>query len=311
MTTQTPAYPEPYTILPHPPQPHINTLILLHGTSTSGPELAAPLLSTNFTCASSLNPTTLPLLFPTCKFVFPTGAPNTTTVFNGKETNAWFNIHSFADRTIGEDTPTFRRGLRASIRYLTSFIKAEVDILERGNEDGGGSGKVVLGGFSQGAAMVIVLLLSGELERAGVGAGFGGVVGVSGWLSLRSQIEQAFQDKPHIHERPADLFREKRAKVGWFLRRYLELDEYDEGTNKVGNEREWLDVPIFLGHGRIDEKVRFEWGLQMADVLLGLGFKVQKKAYDDVAHWWTEEEIADIAGFMEKVWRGDAAGMVG
>jgi predicted esterase len=310
MTTQTPAYPEPYTILPHPPQPHRNTLILLHGTSTSGPELAAPLLSTNFTFPSSLNPTTLPLFFSACKFVFPTGALNPTTVFNGKETNAWFNIHSFADRTIGEDTATFRRGLRASIRFLTNLIKVEVDILEKKNEDRGGSGKVVLGGFSQGSAMVIVLLLSGELERAGVGAGFGGVVGVSGWLPLRSQIEQAFEDQPHIHD-PADLLKEKRAKARGFLRRYLELDEYDEGIDKVGNEKEWLDVPIFLGHGRLDEKVRFEWGLQMADALFGLGFKVQKKAYDGVAHWWCEEEIADIAEFMEKVWRGDVVGVAG
>jgi predicted esterase len=314
MAIHTQVYPEPYIILPSPPHLHVNTLILLHGTSTSGPEFAAPLLSTNFTCTTTQDPTTLPLFFPTCKLIFPTGAPNPTTVFDGRETNAWFNIHSFADRTIGEHTLVFRRGLGASVRYLAALVKAEVDILESRNDESGVRGKVVLGGFSQGAAMAIVLLLSGELEQVGVGAGFGGVVGLSGWLPLRSQIDQAIKDESHVYDTAIEVWGDKREKVRGFLRSYLELDDYGEGDNEVGSRKEgkgWLDIPVFLGHGQVDEKVRCDWGLQMADVLVGLGLNVQRKVYDGVAHWWNEEGIADMAGFLGKVWRGDLGGMVG
>ncbi|KIM97809.1 hypothetical protein OIDMADRAFT_129925 [Oidiodendron maius Zn] len=256
-------YPEPHVILPNLPHIHTNTLILLHGTSTSGPELAAPLLSTNFIGPSSQTPATIHQFFPTCKFVFPTGSLNPTTVFNSRHTHAWFDVHSFADRTIGEDSASFRHGLRASLRYLAALIKAEVEILRKQKT----GGRVVMGGFSQGAAMVITLLLSGELEMAGIGSEFGGVVGMSGWLPLRSQIDEVSKDISY-------------------------------------------DVPIFLGHGQADEKVRLELGLQAMRVLRALGFDVQWEGYNGLSHWWNAEEIANIAKFMETVWSRDAGSRV-
>lgn len=314
MIDQASLYPDPYTILPNSPHLHTDTLICLHGTSTSGPELAGPLLSTSFMSPSSQSTTTLPLLFPSCKLIFPTGALNPTTVFNGKETHAWFDIHSFADRTIGEDSLTFRRGMRASVRYLTALIKAEVEIV--GRQQNGKSGKVVLWGFSQGAAMAIILLLSGELERAGIGLGFGAVVGMSGWLPLRSQIDETIKGAAKANEYVDKELKEKRERVRSFVRGYLELDDYGDGNSEVGRERkdeddEWLNVPTLLGHGKIDEKVRVEWGLQMADVLTELGLNIQRKAYDGLAHWWNEEEIAGISEFLEKIWTGDTGNTLG
>lgn len=300
-------YPEPHVILPNLPHIHTNTLILLHGTSTSGPELAAPLLSTNFIGPSSQTPATIHQFFPTCKFVFPTGSLNPTTVFNSRHTHAWFDVHSFADRTIGEDSASFRHGLRASLRYLAALIKAEVEILRKQKT----GGRVVMGGFSQGAAMVITLLLSGELEMAGIGSEFGGVVGMSGWLPLRSQIDEVSKDISYDVTEEA---REKRGKAREFLRRYLELDDYGEGNSEVAIRR-WPDdvgiqVPIFLGHGQADEKVRLELGLQAMRVLRALGFDVQWEGYNGLSHWWNAEEIANIAKFMETVWSRDAGSRV-
>lgn len=197
------------------------------------------------------------------------------------------------------------------MKYLAALVKAEVDILAKGNEESGQRGKVVLGGFSQGAAMAMILLLSGELEHVGVGGGFGGVVGLSGWLPLRSQIELAVNDESHVYDSTIDVSGKKRQAARRFLRSYLELEDFREGDNEVGSRKDgkgWLDIPVFLGHGQVDEKVRYEWGVQMGDVLVGLGLKVQRKPYEGVAHWWNEEEIADMANFLGNVWSKDVGG---
>jgi predicted esterase len=296
----TPTYPEPHVVLPNPPNLHKKTLILLHGTSTSGLELADSLLSTYFTAPSSQDLTTLSLYFPTCKLIFPTGSLNPTTVFNGRHTHAWFDVHSFADRTIGEESQSFRHGLRASLRYLAAVIKAEIEILRK-QENGG---KVVLGGFSQGAAMAIILVLSGELERIGVGSGFGGVIGISGWLPLRHQIDEVVKDISHGMGQGVN---ERRNRTREFVGGYLELDDFGEGGNEAATRRKADDalvqVPILLGHGKADEKVIPEWGLQMTSVLVALGFETKWKAYDGLSHWWNAEEITDIAEFLARVWR--------
>ena len=212
---------------------------------------------------------------------------------------------SFADRTIGEDSLAFRRGLKASLRYLAALIKAEVEIL--GTKGDGGGGKLVLGGFSQGAAMAVILLLSGELERAGVTSGFGGVIGMSGWLPLRSHIDEVIKSQSQFSGSADEELREKRKRARGFLGRYLDLDDYGDRSSEVAWERddEWFDVPILLGHGRVDEKVRFEWGLQMGEVLTKMGLGVQRKSYADLGHWWNEEEMADVADFLAKVWSED------
>lgn len=187
------------------------------------------------------------------------------------------------------------------------MVKAEVEILERND---GEKGKVVILGFSQGAAVASVLLLSGELERAGISSGLLGVVGMSGWLPLRAQIQECIRDNSHIYDTVDQGVRAKRIKTREYLRGYLELDDCEEGVGEVvgrgDNHDNVIDIPIFLGHGKVDEKVKLEWASQMADVLLELGLNVQRKAYDGLAHWWNEEEIAEVARFVNKVWGGDA-----
>lgn len=74
-------------------------------------------------------------------------------------------------------------GLRESITYLKALVEQELTIL-RGA--GSADGKVTLLGFSQGCALAVLAVLSGELERLGPeGQDVVQVVGLSGWLPFR------------------------------------------------------------------------------------------------------------------------------
>jgi len=252
--------------------------------------------------------TTLAECFPNCKFVFPTGARRKTTVFGGKETNAWFDITDFGDRTRGE--MEMREGMRQSSLYLAKLIQNEVEVLhyrrsDEGEEKNGlvterheGKGTVMLAGFSQGCAMGIFLLLGGELERLRVLDGFGGFVGLSGWLGFRRQIDEVLPDAYPALQAVEDFGAERKAATA-YVRRLLELDQPGE---------EWiistkgLDKPIFLGHGELDQKVRFEWGGQLRDTLARLGAHVSFHSYEGLAHWWNDDEMGDVVKFLETNW---------
>lgn len=191
------------------------------------------------------------------------------------------------------------------MRYLASLIKAEVEILGKQQEEE--RGKVIIWGFSQGAAMAAIVLLSGELENLGILSEIGGIIGMSGWLPLCAKIHEFVTARPLVPGLEDSARREKRKRTREFLRRYLDLDEDGDGHKEgaqVTEDIEFLDVPLLIAHGKADEKVRLEWGLQMMDVLTELGLIIEPKAYDNLAHWWTEKEIADIAEFLGKVMGG-------
>jgi hypothetical protein len=58
-------------------------------------------------------------------------------------------------------------------------------------------------------------------------------------------------------------------------------------------------TPIFLGHGRNDEKVSVHLGIQARSVLQALGCNVTGKDYDE-GHWYkVPEEIDDIVDFPQ------------
>jgi len=317
--SDTSFYPEPF-IIP-PTAPHKQTLILLHGTSQTGPTFAEsfmlPFSSQKPNNSSPTNgsdhihevqKTTLAEYFPCCKFVFPTGARRKTTVFGGKETNAWFDVTDFGDRTKGE--MEMREGMRESSIYLSQLIKSEIRALYEGRameeaqkndvETGGHEmkGRVMLAGFSQGCAMGMMLLLGGELERLGVLGGFGGFVGLSGWLGFRRQINETISDSPSISEAVGDLVA-KRKVTSAYLRKLLELDPPGEVWNL---STKGLNKPIFLGHGESDLKMKFEWGGQMRDTLVNLGMNVNFHSYEGLAHWWNDNEMSDVVKFLEKNW---------
>ncbi|KAK6603607.1 phospholipase carboxylesterase [Botrytis cinerea] len=177
------------------------------------------------------------VLLPYTKLIFPSGTLRKTTVFGGNLTNAWFDIADFSDRTIGEEEQ--KEGLRESVEYLGELIENVVD-----NESHDEDGKVFVGGLSQGCAMSVILLLSGELDRLEVLHKIGGFVGFSGWLPFAKQIaEVAAAGKD---------WRQKRILVRNWLRCELGLPSLQPRDDMlVATEG---DMKIFLAHGTNDTK---------------------------------------------------------
>lgn len=270
----------------------------------TGPIFASSFLSTEFPTPKRTKPahdeaaikTTFPEYFPDCKFVFPTGAARKTTVFGGRETHAWFDISDFSDRTKGE--PEMIDGLRESSIYLSLLIKKEIELLYESRAENGHEGKVCLVGFSQGSAMGSMLLLGAELERLGVSYGFGGFVGLSGWLPFRRQIEEAIVGGLE-DESMAEGVAARRRNAMLYVRRLLGLDAMGRDWDA---DSKALHVPVFLGHGELDRKVNLEWGLQLRDVLQKLGVEVSFKSYPGLAHGWIEEEMMEAMEFLKNKW---------
>lgn len=71
--------------------------------------------------------------------------------------------------------------MRVTLAYLNELVQAEVDA-------GIPSERIVLGGFSQGAAMAMFAGLTGPKK-------LGGVVGLSGWLVLSGKFAKELEQE--------------------------------------------------------------------------------------------------------------------
>jgi predicted esterase len=287
-------YPTPFVV--NPPSTHQNTIILLHGTSMTGPELASTLLSFPFPfpspslstppteLASQTASTTLQSSFPNTRFVFPTGKQRTTTVFGGKVTNAWFDIHAFHDRTVGESSSCL--GISQTLAFLLSLIVSEIEILDAKPESV--SGGIVMGGFSQGCAMGISLLLSGFLGTEGVRGRVVGFVGMSGWMPFRKQTQDAIQTCKN-----SDMARKREAAckaLGDIL------------SSDFGSSTATVDIPMYFTHGKLDVKVKMEWSRQMTSVLDDLGAEnLERVEMEGVGHWYGVDGMVGLVGFLKQI----------
>ncbi|TGO29539.1 hypothetical protein BPAE_0014g00910 [Botrytis paeoniae] len=270
-TVPTEIRPTPFIV--ESPELNKNTLVLLHGTSSWGVPFAQELMALVHFDA----------LLPYTKLTFPSGILRKTTVFGGNLANAWFDIADFSDRTIGEEQQ--KEGLRESVKYLGKLIKDVVD-----NESHDEGRKVFVGGLSQGCAMSVILLLSGELDRLEVLQKIGGFVGFSGWLPFAKQIaEVAAAGKD---------WRQRRILVQSWLRSELDLPSLQlrDGI-KVSTEG---DLGILLTHGTNDTKVKLEWGEDMRKVLESVGYSVEWKLYEGLGHVIIPEELTYMASFIRK-----------
>jgi len=74
-------------------------------------------------------------------------------------------------------------------------------------------------------------------------------------------------------------------------------------TRAFASDHMCLSTPIFLGHGKLDEKVNVKLGEEAASVFSSMGMQVSWKSYPDLGHWYkVPEEIDDIVQFIhEKV----------
>ena len=58
------------------------------------------------------------------------------------------------------------------------------------------------------------------------------------------------------------------------------------------------NTSVFMGHGDADPLVRTEWGRETAEILKGMGWKVDFRVYKGLAHGADPKEIDDLEGFI-------------
>ncbi|KZS97848.1 Phospholipase/carboxylesterase [Sistotremastrum niveocremeum HHB9708] len=142
---------------------HTATVIFLHGLGDTGEgwkfmaDMFAPKL-------------------PHVKWILPHAFNQPVTINFGMECPSWYDIQSL-DKI---DGPEDEKGMLVSSRQINQLITAEVDA-------GIKSDRIVLGGFSQGAAMSLLTGLTTERRLAGL-------VALSGYAPLRNKLKSMLSD---------------------------------------------------------------------------------------------------------------------
>jgi predicted esterase len=218
--------------------------------------------------------------------------------------NIWFDNSSFEDAYEREDLQC--QGLAENYEILKKIITHEANELGEG-----GLGKVFLGGLSQGCAMALHVLLAFEREEEESSMGFGGFIGMSGWLPFQNDVDGLLgiskgDDDEEEDENPfgneirdeEDSEDEEEAvvKVAQFIRN--EVMDLPEAKTEILTGRH---TPIFLGHGDQDDVVPLEYGRNMMEALKAMSMNVGWKVYAEQGHWYkVPDTIDDIVQFLER-----------
>lgn len=115
---------------------------------------------------------------PGVRFVFPHAPVQPVTINNGMMMRAWYDI-KLPNLALRED----ETGIRQSERDIRALIQRE-------NQRGIPTSRIVLAGFSQGCAMALHTSLRLEEKLAGI-------VGLSGYLPLADMLDQERQAANH------------------------------------------------------------------------------------------------------------------
>ncbi|KXS12010.1 putative acyl-protein thioesterase [Gonapodya prolifera JEL478] len=203
---------------------HTATVLILHGLGDSGHGWAP--------IATALAP-----LLPHVKFVLPHAAVRPITINQGMRMPGWYDISSFDFDRRSED----EAGLSESVKQIEELIQDEI-------ASGITADRIVLGGFSQGAAMSLLTTLTTSTKLAGAFA-------MSGYLPLATKFPAAAN--PANKQTPIALFHGTDdevvlmrhgkttydALVGWGYK--VTWKEYD-GMGHSASEEEVADLARFL-----------------------------------------------------------------
>ncbi|GIL72626.1 hypothetical protein Vretimale_4375 [Volvox reticuliferus] len=152
-TTMALNYPKPIEL--NPSGQHTSTFIMLHGLGDSGDGWS----DIGYMYRTSL---------PGTKFIFPHAPRRPITLNFGMSMPGWYDIASLEDIQGGEDAS----GLRESQRYVEELIRKEIAA-------GVPATKIVVGGFSQGGAVALMMLRS-DIQ-------LGAIVALSGYIPLHKE----------------------------------------------------------------------------------------------------------------------------
>ncbi|KAI0268305.1 Phospholipase/Carboxylesterase-domain-containing protein [Gloeopeniophorella convolvens] len=189
------------------------------------------------------------------KWILP-HAPNIKVTANfGQKMPAWFDILSFDFDNAVEDED----GMLHTVESVSRLIRQE-------GESGISSGRIVIGGFSQGAAISLLTGLSGASKLAGI-------VSLSGWTPLRHKLKAMRAD--HASSIP----------VFWGHGISDPLVTYPLGVASV----EFLKSELGLPTASVDTAD--------AEPPNGIAFH----SYRGLGHSSAPEELADLMHWLKKV----------
>ncbi|KAH9939252.1 Phospholipase/carboxylesterase [Epithele typhae] len=193
------------------------------------------------------------------KWVLPHAPPRAVTANGGRVMPAWFDIIEFSMDLNAPRQDT--AGMLATARSFDALIAAEV-------EAGMPAERIVLGGFSQGAAMTLLTGLTTKHRLAGL-------VVMSGRLPAKDSIKEA--SALHMLSEHA-----RKLPIWW------------------GHGKQDPLVTFELGN-KSREVLRTEMGIETVDSEAVLGGGVDFHAYDGLTHSTSMEELEDLQVFIRKV----------
>jgi len=106
-------------------------------------------------------------------FKFPAAPKAPVTINKGAESNSWFDLVDFPCTPDSKDDV---KGITASLKRIHALIDSVAETVEHS--------KIIVGGFSQGAALALQAVYTYPKKLAGC-------VCLSGWLQMRDQFPKA------------------------------------------------------------------------------------------------------------------------
>ncbi len=252
---------------------HTQTIILLHGRDSIASEFAE-----EFFESQASDGRTLPEIFPTTRWVFPTSKIRTSARFKAPMSQ-WFDMWSVEDPSERKEIQI--DGLRESVKEILDLIRAEATLIS--------PDRIILGGISQGCATAVHTLLYGGIR-------LGGFIGLSSWLPFQPGIITTMADNNswsidgdglHYNHKMLNMPTDQVETT---------LAVLDHSSTLV------LETPVFLSHSRDDDVVPIANGRKLCSTLEQLGMVVLWKEYEDGGHWINEPQgVDDIVSFIHDI----------
>lgn len=261
---------------------HIYTIILLHGRDSSASVFAEEFLESEVSddyasMNGASNDRTLPGMYPTVKWVFPTSKWRPSARF-GESMSQWFDMWSVENHW--EKVELQIDGLRESVKETLDIIRHESTLVS--------PHRIILGGISQGCATAIHALLCGDVQ-------LGGFIGLSSWLPFQPESTATLRDLM--------IWRKVGDRLHYSAEMLSPLN--DQAMTAYASEDELslaLNTPVFLSHSQDDEIVPIANGKSCSTTLESLGMTVRWFEYEDGGHWVNEPQgVDDMAAFIRMV----------
>lgn len=228
---------KPHIIPPAEGFAHTHTIIFLHGKGSNCDEFASEFLESE--ASRSLvpeGPRTLPALFPSIRWVFPSAPETHSERFDCTESQ-WFDMWAVENPDERADIQV--DGLRQSIALLSAIVAREEALLPRRN--------IFLCGISQGFATAVAYAL---LEDR---APFASLVGLSTWMPRAAYetikaTDASGQAAPALDGMPVFLGHSREDGVvpiqnGRALRDYLSQHRLTVEWHEYVSEEHWIVEP--------------------------------------------------------------------